>query len=43
MCRFWLENEIWFCSYENRPLFAEGRQYLECYGGRASPEDKDGR
>jgi hypothetical protein len=32
ICRFWLENEIWYCDYENRPLFPEGRQYLERYG-----------
>ena len=35
LCRFWLENEIWYCGYEKRPLFAEGRQYLESYGGTA--------
>jgi hypothetical protein len=32
LCRFWLENEIWYCGYEKRPLFAEGRQYLDSYG-----------
>lgn len=31
LCRFWLENEIWFCGYEKRPMFAEGRQYLDGY------------
>jgi hypothetical protein len=35
LCRFWLENEIWYCDYEKRPLFAVGRRYLESYGGTA--------
>jgi hypothetical protein len=35
LCRFWLENEIWYCDYEKRPLFAEGRQYLDRYGRSA--------
>lgn len=29
VCRFWLENEIWSCGSDKRPLFAEGRRYLE--------------
>lgn len=32
LCRFWLENEIWYCNHEKRPLFAEAREYLEYYG-----------
>jgi hypothetical protein len=32
LCRFWLENEIWYCGYEKRAMFEEGRKYLECYG-----------
>jgi hypothetical protein len=35
LCRFWLENEIWYCDYEHRPQFAEGRRYLETYGRSA--------
>lgn len=35
LCRFWLENEIWYCGYEKRPVFAEGRRYLESYGRSA--------
>ncbi len=35
LCRFWLENEIWYCDYEKRPLFAEVRRYLESYGRTA--------
>lgn len=31
ICRFWLENEIWFAAYENRPLTAAGRAYIESY------------
>jgi len=36
VCRFWLENEIWFSGYEKTPMLAEGRQYLERYSGSAS-------
>jgi hypothetical protein len=32
ICRFYLENEIWFAGYEKRPLLPEHRQYLELYG-----------
>ena len=32
LCRFWLENEIWYCEYEKRPLPPEGRSYLEYFG-----------
>ena len=32
LCRFWLENEIWYCNYEKRPVFAEGARYLAQYG-----------
>lgn len=32
ICRFFLENEIWFTGYEKRPLLPEHRKYLEQYG-----------
>src|SRR5262249_57302143 len=31
MCRFWLENEIWFAEYENTAMPAVGREYIERY------------
>ena len=31
MCRFWLENEIWFAEYENTSMPDIGRQYIERY------------
>ena len=31
MCRFWLENEIWFAAYEKKPMSAAGRAYIESY------------
>ena len=31
ICRFWLENEIWFVGYENTPMPEIGRQYIERY------------
>jgi hypothetical protein len=34
LCRFWLENEIWFCGYEERPMFAEGQRYIDAYGSK---------
>jgi hypothetical protein len=34
LCRFWLENEIWYSGYEKRPLLPEGHRYLESYGRR---------
>jgi hypothetical protein len=39
ICRFWLENEIWFSGYEKSPMLAEGRQYLENYGRSAQPDE----
>jgi hypothetical protein len=32
VCRFWLENEIFYCGYEKRPMFAEGQRYIDAYG-----------
>jgi hypothetical protein len=31
MCRFGLENEIWFAEYENTSMPEIGRQYIERY------------
>lgn len=31
LCRFWLENEIWFASYEDTPMPEVGRVYIEQY------------
>ena len=37
LCRFWIENELWFSEYEGTPASELGRRYLEAY--RASPPD----
>jgi len=29
--RFWIENEIWFAGYENKPISEEGRRYVDLY------------
>jgi hypothetical protein len=31
ICRFWLENEIWFAEYEKKPLPDAGREYMRRY------------
>ena len=31
VCRFWLENEIWFSSYDDTPMLDAGRAYVEEY------------
>lgn len=31
LCRFWLENEIWFASWKNTPMPEAGRVYIEQY------------
>lgn len=31
MCRFWIENEIWFAGFEKREIPEAGRKYLESY------------
>lgn len=31
LCRFWLENEIWFAEYEKTPMPQAGRTYIERY------------
>ena len=31
MCRFWLENEIWFAGYEKKPMPDAGQEYIERY------------
>lgn len=31
LCRFWLENEIWYAEYEHTPMPNVGTQYIEQY------------
>jgi len=31
VCRFWLENEIWFAAFEGAPMLAAGVQYIKQY------------
>ena len=31
MCRFWLENELWFAAWEQTPMPEAGRAYVEQY------------
>ncbi|MBX7219608.1 MAG: hypothetical protein K1Y36_06660 [Blastocatellia bacterium] len=31
LCRFWLENEIWFADYEGTPMPAVGQEYINRY------------
>lgn len=31
LCRFWLENKIWFSDHENEPMPDVGRKYIEAY------------
>jgi hypothetical protein len=31
MCRFWLENEIWFAAHEETPMPAACQEYIEQY------------
>lgn len=38
LCRFWIENELWFSGYEGTQISEVGRRYLEAY--RASPRDR---
>jgi hypothetical protein len=33
MCRFWLENEIWFAEWKKTPMPGVGREYVERYRG----------
>ena len=33
LCRFWLENEIWFAEFERTPMPEVGREYIERYRG----------
>jgi hypothetical protein len=33
ICRFWLENEIWFAEWKRTPMPDVGRQYIERYRG----------
>lgn len=37
MCRFWIENEIWYSEYDDVPLGEIERLYLEAY--RTAPPD----
>ncbi len=34
ICRFWIENEIWFAAYQKRESSAAGKSYAEAYGRR---------
>ena len=34
MCRFWIENEIWYAAYEGSELLPECRRYVEQYRKR---------
>ena len=34
MCRYWLENEIWFAKWKNTPISKAGREYIESYRGK---------
>ena len=36
VCRFWLENEIWFAAYEKQPMPEIGRQYIVHYRGKST-------
>lgn len=38
MCRFWIENELWFSKFDGTPISDIGRRYLESY--RMAPADK---
>jgi hypothetical protein len=33
MCRFWLENEIWYAEWKKTPMPEVGREYIERYRG----------
>ena len=35
MCRFWLENEIWFAGWQKTPMPDVGREYIEQYRKKA--------
>lgn len=34
VCRFWLENEIWFSAYEKKPMSEAGKTYVQNYRTR---------
>jgi hypothetical protein len=36
LCRFWLENEIWFAEWEKTPMPESGREYIERYRNRGA-------
>lgn len=38
LCRFWIENELWFSGFDGTPVSEVGRAYLERY--RSSPADR---
>ena len=42
LCRFWIENELWFSGYEGTPISAEGRRYLDLYR-KSQPHPLTGR
>ena len=33
LCRFWLENEIWFADYQGAPPPDVGQRYIDLYRG----------
>jgi hypothetical protein len=35
ICRFWLENEIWFAEWQKTPMPVGGREYVEGYRSKA--------
>ncbi len=34
ICRFWIENEIWFAGFEKREIPPDGQRYVEAYRSR---------
>ena len=34
ICRFWIENEIWFAGFEKRDISADGQRYVGAYRKR---------
>lgn len=33
MCRFWLENEIWYAAWKKTPMLDVAKEYIERYRG----------
>ncbi|MCI0663193.1 MAG: hypothetical protein L0220_19170 [Acidobacteria bacterium] len=36
MCRFWLENEIWFAGFEETPMLDACQHYIEQYRNKTN-------